>query len=243
MKASLLLFLFLMPVAYGATLHGVVYDSAYTLVNDVTLVINTTPQQSYVAKSGGYFFYAPVGVFAITAEKYYQRELLFSHKEVVSIDSDGEYQIDIVLNSSIKIPPSERRLSSIELFLAKYSVFIYTAVILIATAVVIIVILRRKSKVGFTVQKDNIDHEENGLNMTYEVGEITKNAPEPIETAGDLETVLRIIKEEGGRATQKDIRRRLPLSEAKVSLMITELEAKGKVQKIKKGRGNIIVLK
>jgi uncharacterized membrane protein len=52
-----------------------------------------------------------------------------------------------------------------------------------------------------------------------------------------------IIKEEGGRTTQKDIRKKIPLSEAKVSLMISELEAKGKIQKIKKGRGNIIVVK
>ena len=33
------------------------------------------------------------------------------------------------------------------------------------------------------------------------------------------------------------------MSEAKISLMIAELEHKGLVEKIKKGRGNIVVLK
>ena len=57
------------------------------------------------------------------------------------------------------------------------------------------------------------------------------------------EDFLEIIKKEGGRTTQKDIRKEIPLSEAKTSLMIAELEHKGIIEKIKKGRGNIIILK
>ena len=59
----------------------------------------------------------------------------------------------------------------------------------------------------------------------------------------DLEKIIKIIKQEGGRATQKHIRKQIPLSEAKISLMIDELEHKGVIEKIKKGRGNIIILK
>ena len=54
--------------------------------------------------------------------------------------------------------------------------------------------------------------------------------------------IIHIIKEEGGRTTQKLIRKKIPLSEAKISLAITELVANGKIKKIKKGRGNIIIL-
>lgn len=57
-----------------------------------------------------------------------------------------------------------------------------------------------------------------------------------------LEEVLKIIEEEDGRTTQKEIRKKIPLSEAKISLLIAELEHKGKIKKIKKGRGNIIIL-
>ena len=41
---------------------------------------------------------------------------------------------------------------------------------------------------------------------------------------------------------QKDLRKQLMLSEAKVSLMISELESLNKLKRIKKGRANIIVL-
>ena len=62
-------------------------------------------------------------------------------------------------------------------------------------------------------------------------------------TSNDLDALIKIIKQEGGRATQKDIRKNMPLSEAKISLMIAELQHKGTIEKIKKGRGNIIILK
>jgi len=59
----------------------------------------------------------------------------------------------------------------------------------------------------------------------------------------DLEKIIKIINQEGGRTTQKHIRKQIPLSEAKISLMIDDLEHKGVIEKIKKGRGNIIILK
>ena len=37
------------------------------------------------------------------------------------------------------------------------------------------------------------------------------------EAPGDIDEVIKIIKEEGGRTTQKEIRKRIPLSEAKIS--------------------------
>jgi uncharacterized membrane protein len=58
----------------------------------------------------------------------------------------------------------------------------------------------------------------------------------------DLNKVILILKKNDYRMTQKEIRKNLPLSEAKISMLITELEAMGKIKKIKKGRSNIIVL-
>ena len=65
---------------------------------------------------------------------------------------------------------------------------------------------------------------------------------QPEISENDLDKIINIIKEEGGRTTQKEIRKKIPYSEAKISLMIAELENKGTIKKIKKGRGNIIVL-
>lgn len=70
------------------------------------------------------------------------------------------------------------------------------------------------------------------------------NAPSNTPSLSDeLNKVVEVLKAQGGRVTQKELRKAFPLSEGKVSLMITELEHKGVVEKIKKGRGNILILK
>ncbi len=59
----------------------------------------------------------------------------------------------------------------------------------------------------------------------------------------DLKKVLELIKSEGGRITQKDLRKKLGFSEAKVSLIVADLERRGLLEKVKKFIGNIIFLK
>jgi len=58
----------------------------------------------------------------------------------------------------------------------------------------------------------------------------------------DAEKVKEFIKKSKGRTTQKEIRKNLAMSEAKASLIVTELEHKGIVTRIKKGRANVIIL-
>lgn len=59
----------------------------------------------------------------------------------------------------------------------------------------------------------------------------------------DLMTVIETIKANGGRITQKELRKKLGFSEAKMSLILADLERRGIIEKVKKGRGNIIFLK
>ncbi|MFN3383987.1 MAG: helix-turn-helix transcriptional regulator [Archaeoglobaceae archaeon] len=59
----------------------------------------------------------------------------------------------------------------------------------------------------------------------------------------DLKAVIEVIKANGGRITQKELRKRLGFSEAKMSLIIADLERRGVIEKVKKGRGNVIFLK
>ncbi len=68
-------------------------------------------------------------------------------------------------------------------------------------------------------------------------------APDIDKLPEDLKEIIDILESLGGRMTQKDLRARLNCSEAKVSLMITDLEDRGLVHKVKKGRGNIILLR
>ncbi|WP_445475603.1 helix-turn-helix transcriptional regulator [Methanococcoides methylutens] len=57
-----------------------------------------------------------------------------------------------------------------------------------------------------------------------------------------LQEVPDIIGSNGGRINQKDLRSKLSYSEAKVSLIVSDLENRGLVEKFKKGRGNIIII-
>lgn len=55
-----------------------------------------------------------------------------------------------------------------------------------------------------------------------------------------IKKTLEILAKER-RINQKDLRKELNISEAKMSLIIADLEDQGKIRKIKRGRGNIIV--
>ncbi len=70
-----------------------------------------------------------------------------------------------------------------------------------------------------------------------------QNIPEIIERElpSDLMELYEIILKAGGRTTQKELRKKLAFSEAKVSLMLDDLEDRGLIKKIKKGRSNIII--
>lgn len=58
----------------------------------------------------------------------------------------------------------------------------------------------------------------------------------------DCRDVVTIMEKNGGRITQLELRKLLPYSEAKVSLIVSDLESRGIIKKVKKGRGNILIL-
>jgi len=62
------------------------------------------------------------------------------------------------------------------------------------------------------------------------------------ELDDDCKKALEIIKGNEGRMVQKELREIMNFSETKMSLMISELEACGKIKRIKKGRENILKL-
>ena len=57
-----------------------------------------------------------------------------------------------------------------------------------------------------------------------------------------MDSIVRVLHERGGVATQKQIRQRVAYSEAMVSIAVSVLESEGIIKKVKKGRGNIIRL-
>ena len=59
----------------------------------------------------------------------------------------------------------------------------------------------------------------------------------------DLQEIIDIIRGQGGRITQKNLRSKLKYSEGKVSLMLADLEKRKLIEKFKRGRGNIVILR
>jgi uncharacterized membrane protein len=277
MNSRLVVFVSLMVMlcylASAATIHGSVYDPSLNLLNNVELEINTTPYQNAVSKNGLYFFYVPLGKYEIKVEKFYNKTLIYRKKQAISVDRDGEFNIDIVAEQvpgTIAPPPEkEAKTGILEFFVSKFGYLFYVAVIFLLVVIVGLIIslfvffrnrpepkksiimeipelLQRVTtsySLGTSTEKVKDEQKEEVEKEEEEGVKKEQEAEKQVSDPNDLDNILKIIREEGGRATQKDIRRKTPLSEAKVSLMISELEAKGKIEKIKKGRGNIVVIK
>lgn len=220
------MFLLLIDFVCAATIHGTIYDLNLDKVSNVRVEIDTEPKQQYISKEGTYTFNVPVGEYTITA-KYYSGERVVSLvEENISVKDDGDYVLDLILFPSFEeenelLEEEEIDLSD-EYFREKsYGGYFVFGLVLLWVLILLAVYWGMKKK------------------PEKKVSEAENKEPK----RGDkVEDVIKVIKEEGGRTTQKDIRKKIPLSEAKISLMIAELEDKGVIKKIKKGRGNIIIL-
>ncbi|MBI1935116.1 hypothetical protein HYS31_01635 [Candidatus Woesearchaeota archaeon] len=208
----------LIGFANVATIHGNVYDLSLKKANNAKVEINTSPKQVMVAANGTYSFNVPQGNYKIKAQIIQKNAVTASVQENISIVQDGIYVIDLIL-----FPDFEEGIGDPDIDINGNAAENNSRLLLILAASAISIII--VSLLFYSFYNKN-----------------RKNSP-IIEPDGYIEEIIRIIKKEGGRATQKEIRKEIPLSEAKVSLMIAELEHKGIVEKIKKGRGNIIILK
>jgi uncharacterized membrane protein len=71
----------------------------------------------------------------------------------------------------------------------------------------------------------------------------TPDPKKKLPLPSDLQEVMDIIRGQRGRITQKDLCSRLKCSDAKVSLMLADLEKRELIEKFKKGRGNVVTLR
>ncbi|MDD4878668.1 MAG: hypothetical protein PHO02_06585 [Candidatus Nanoarchaeia archaeon] len=221
----LALLLLCVNIAYATELKGTIYNSQLELQKDAIVEINTEPGQSIVSKDGTYSFNAPEGNYLLSAKYLNGNDIELFAEEEVSMPAEGSYTIDIILFDYIA--DEEQIEMDISSGLEENNTFpVYFGIaflaIIIAAAIFAILWMHKKTR---QVQS----HIETELSGEKELGD-------------DLEKIISIIKAEGGRTTQLEIRKHIPLSEAKISLMIAELEDKKIVRKIKKGRGNIIIL-
>lgn len=230
MRAFILIFLLLVIIesVNAATIHGTVYDWGSLEPANAFVEVNSIPKQSMVAINGQYSFELNQGSYTIKAV-IFGRESRLTAEENITIAREGDYVLDLILFPEL----TDDELINEDEFDVDTSIFEepvvppILAIIIIVVGTLAIYLFTLKKEKKKEIKKDEIIEER--------VEEIKKEEP-------DLEKLVEIIKKHDGRVTQKQIRKELPLSEAKISLMISELEDKGILKKIKKGRGNIIIL-
>ena len=239
---SLLIILFLIifnPVK-AATIHGTLYSwETFEPLPKTIITVNTTPEQQIVTENGNYAINLTDGTYILRAFYYKDGLLNLYAEENITVKGDGDYNIDMVLFPPIsEINFEEPEEINFQIEAEKgipYYYFLIPLILLSATGFYFLIEKRRK-KIEDAVEKDV---------AVYTPAE-ERVEPVHIESAelpDDLKSVLSIIKNEGGRITQKELRRKYGCSEAKMSLIIADLERRDIVEKVKKGRGNIIFLK
>ena len=226
MRLSAVFFLFLSVLLISAglvnaaTIHGTIYDLSLKKLSNARVEINTYPKQFMVAQNGTYSFNVPNGAYRIKSSLVQGNTAIASVEENITVGRDGSYTLDLILfpniEEGVEDPGIEVNGSVIDE--NNDSILWIGFIILFVSGIIagLAYFLKTRKKEAI-VSEDSADY--------------------------DLDQVVDVIRKEGGRATQKDIRKQIPLSEAKISLMLAELEHKGVVEKIKKGRGNIIILK
>ncbi|MBT5022555.1 hypothetical protein HOK51_02275 [Candidatus Woesearchaeota archaeon] len=226
-------------ITYAASLRGTVYDFSLNSLNDVVISVDTTPTQRFVSKQGQYEFKLSPGEYTITAEYNSDDNIKFTVEETIQIVEEGEFIYDLFLfpdlseeedllddplNDTYSDDGTDNGSEPVIPSGPNYALYILILALLIGIGYLIYVKFVKHKKIGIDAQVEEIMNEgKNGIDE-------------------DLQQVIDVVKKHGNRTTQKELRKEIPLSEAKVSLMVSELEDKGILKKIKKGRGNIIVL-
>ncbi|MFH1820976.1 MAG: hypothetical protein ABH852_00825 [Methanobacteriota archaeon] len=216
-----------------ATVHGTVYYwfTLEPLKNSI-VEVNTTPRQTHVATDGQYSFELSQGEYMIAASYWKDNLLLYYAEENLTIlGKGGDYVVDLIAFPTFddnEIPLDNDLVPIIEINDVDNTWFVAAAAVAVgAAAVAIFYYIRIRSK-----RKPIEVKAAEALSQVKIVG-----LPE------DLQEIVEKVKEGGGRINQLELRQKLPYSEAKVSLMLADLESRGLIRKIKKGRGNIIILK
>lgn len=223
--------------ANAALIRGTIYDLSLEKESNVIVQINTTPKQTFVSKGGDYQFYVDNGNYELFA-----RTEISEANESITIANNGNYTLDIILDGSADYEPINYSFEEYNLskdmsqdtidsnqnisqeYLKKYLLYYILTVFLLLILVYFGYTLSVKSKNGAT---HSVIHGASKEHPDRELDEYESK-------------ILSIIKKEK-HVTQKDLRREIPLSEAKISLILSALEHDGRIKKIKKGRGNIIL--
>jgi uncharacterized membrane protein len=229
--------------AQAAKVYGSIYewsDLEKPLKNVIVEIEeNTTRVQYKVSSDGSYSFDIAPGSYVLRAKYYINNILEFSGEEKLQIDKPDESRnLDLLL-----FPPTDidyeylgdiNLTGELETKEPDSANYISVLIVVLMIAIIFLFFLWKKKRKPIIPEPDEIP------------SELPGNSGKPIENKtlelpDDLRELYDLILKKGGRTTQKEIRKDAKYGEAKVSLMLADLENRGLVKKIKKGRSNIII--
>ena len=236
--------------ANAAIVEGVVYDglTLEAQANSI-LTINTNPIQTKVSRDGSYSFTVENGTYVLDAE-YRERGVVTQRAQrTLLVDKDGTYTVDIILLPEVGMVPSEplpgeENEPTLLNQLANAAGWWVMVVIILAAASYAVwnVTKHTHQKRTHAQQMEEMSSEENETNDEKEKKENSEMKMDEVELDKYAEEVIGHIKRGGNRMTQKELRGMMKIGEAKVSLVVSELENEKIIKKIKRGRENILVL-
>ncbi len=250
--------IFLANFCFSATISGNVYDAMnLEILPSAVIDINSSPAQQIVAREGNYSVNLPLGDYSIHAF-YYVGDLKLVADENISIAEEGDFVLDLILFPQVNgqidenIPvgsggttsevPQETPLKFFGFDMFQLSIIVLLLALVSAAA--ILVSKKQKENAHFIGQEKppNLPAKEE---ISLPATQFPASLPVVEEKLDKYALeVLDVLKRSGNRLTQKELCEKVSsVGEAKISLIVSELEALGKVKKIKKGRGNIIILK
>jgi len=220
-----ILFLFILtilPCINAAEIYGTVYDMSLNPAKGAVIDINSTPKQNYVSKDGSYSFILGLGDYVINA-KYVHNYRAYSAEENITIIDEGKYILDLIvfpdLSEENELLLLNEDINLEDIYEDETNAFPWLYIILPVIIIIAIFLFFKKRKPKKKTDEKILEEEIDPKDKIYE-----------------------FIKQKGGRITQKEIRKNFPVSQATISLILTELENDGKLKKIKRGKGNIIIL-
>ncbi|MHC1593647.1 MAG: helix-turn-helix transcriptional regulator [Methermicoccaceae archaeon] len=222
----------LQPVCGAALVHGTIYQwDTLEPLPDVVIEVNTTPHQMVVSKTGTYSLLLENGTYGMEFSYIVDGIPTLGASETIAVSSKGDYVLDVLL-----FPLNESMPEFSEMSENSEDGFAWIP-LPIAALLLCLMLYAAYAKGWLSVRRAPLKksvHQDDTLDT---LGEGLSSLPD------DMTQALEIIEQAGGRITQKELRKKLGGSEAKVSLLISELVHRGLVEKVKAGRGNVVYLK
>ncbi len=215
MDRILIVILLSLAFSEAADIYGNLYDPALKRMYSSVIEINTTPRQRFVSTNGSYHFTISPGSYEIRASSITGLAAM----ENLTVVDEGRYILDLFLYPEDGLDIGDVYIPE-PIPSSKMPVWLLTGfgVLLVSSAFIIAFLIRQ-----------NTDMRRMHL-------EALKGLDD------DEKKVLTLLRDNKGRLSQQVIGREFTYTDAKVSLMLTDLEDKRFIRRVKRGRANMIFL-